>query len=193
MKLAKKWTPSRLRVVHARQICWIRFPWLHLCSEFHRAIIAKRHKLNDILAKFSITLLPFRHNYISRKVVAESTRDNPEMYCGWFLVHFSRKEFERTAQDAMEVCLRELKERNKSRLRQQQCQEQCIDHIPYYLSGLSRALFFRQLFSKYTYAPHSVFSKFLIIRTKPSFLSPVQHYNFTSDLLYRRWFKYYGD
>ena len=26
--------------------------------------------------------------------------------------------------------------------------EQCIDHIPYYLSGLSRALFFRQPFSK---------------------------------------------
>ena len=41
--------------------------------------------------------------------------------------------------------------------------------------------------------PHSVFSKFPIIRTKPSFLSPVQHYNFNSDLLYRRWFKYYGD
>ena len=27
------------------------------------------------------------------------------------------------------------------RIRQLQCQEQCIDHIPYYLSGLSRAHF----------------------------------------------------
>ena len=32
--------------------------------------------------------------------------------------------------------------------RQLECQEQCIDHIPYYLSGLSRAQFFRQPFSK---------------------------------------------
>ena len=31
---------------------------------------------------------------------------------------------------------------------QLECQEQCIDHIPYYLSGLSRAQFFRQPFSK---------------------------------------------
>ena len=34
-------------------------------------------------------------------------------------------------------------------IRQLQCQEQCIAHIPYYLSGLSRAHFFRQPFSKY--------------------------------------------
>ena len=27
-------------------------------------------------------------------------------------------------------------------------QEQCIDHIPYYLSGMSRAQFFRQPLSK---------------------------------------------
>ena len=133
-------------------------------------------------------------NYISRKVVAESTRDNPEMYCGWFLVHFSWKEFERIAQEAKEVCLWVLKESNKSRLDSYTVRNRVliISHA-YYLSGLSRALFFWQLLSKYTYAPHSVISKFPIIRTKPSFLSPVQHYNCTSDLLYRRWFKYYGD
>ena len=33
-------------------------------------------------------------------------------------------------------------------VRQLQCQEQCIDYIPYHLSGLSRAHFFRQSFSK---------------------------------------------
>ena len=33
-------------------------------------------------------------------------------------------------------------------VRQLQCQEQHIDHIPYYLSGLSRAHIFRQDFSK---------------------------------------------
>ena len=33
-------------------------------------------------------------------------------------------------------------------VRQIQCQEQCTEHITYYLSGLSRAQFFRQPFSK---------------------------------------------
>ena len=41
----------------------------------------------------------------------------------------------------MEMCLRVLKESNKSRFDSYSRQEQCIDHIPYYLSGLSRALF----------------------------------------------------
>ena len=33
-------------------------------------------------------------------------------------------------------------------VRQIQCQEQCIEHILYYLSGLSRTHFFRQPSSK---------------------------------------------
>ena len=37
------------------------------------------------------------------------------------------------------------------RIRQLQCQEQCIDHIPYCLSGLSRVHFFPQPFSKQLY------------------------------------------
>ena len=42
---------------------------------------------------------------------------------------------------AVEMCLRVLKESNKSRLiRQVQSSEQCIDHIPYYLSALSLAI-----------------------------------------------------
>ena len=41
----------------------------------------------------------------------------------------------------MDVCLRVLKEINKSRF-DSYSQEQCIDHISYYLSGLSRAQFF---------------------------------------------------
>ena len=46
----------------------------------------------------------------------------------------------------MDVCLRVLKESNKSRFDSLQCQEQCIDHISYYLSGLSRAHFFPTTF-----------------------------------------------
>ena len=46
--------------------------------------------------------------------------------------------------------------KQQKRVRHLQCQEQCIDHIPYYLSGLSRALFFRQPFSKQLYTMYII-------------------------------------
>ena len=52
------------------------------------------------------------------------------------------------AQKAMKKCLRVLTESNESSFDSYSRQEQCIDHIPYYLSGLSRANFFRQPCSK---------------------------------------------
>ena len=54
-----------------------------------------------------------RYTAISRKVVGKSARDNPERYCGWFWVRCSSKKFERMAQEAVDVCLRVLKESNK--------------------------------------------------------------------------------
>ena len=39
----------------------------------------------------------------------------------------------------MKMCLRVLKESNKSRFDSYSRQEPCTDHIPYYLSGLSGA------------------------------------------------------
>ena len=48
----------------------------------------------------------------------------------------------------MEVCLRGLKESNKSRFDSYSVKNKNIDHIPYYLSGLSRAQFLWQPFSK---------------------------------------------
>ena len=83
-----------------------------------------------------------------KKVVGKSARDNPDRYCGWFWVHCSSKKFERMAREAMHICLRVLKESNKSRFDSYSRQEQCNDHIPYCHSGLSRAHFFRQPFSK---------------------------------------------
>ena len=63
----------------------------------------------------------------------------------------------------MDICLRVLKESNISRFDSYSRQEQCIDHIPYYLSGLSCAHFLRQPFSKERYKffgtfknPHTV-------------------------------------
>ena len=46
------------------------------------------------------------------------------------------------AREATDVCLRELKESNKSRCDSNSVREQCIDLIPYYLSGFSGAHFF---------------------------------------------------
>ena len=85
------------------------------------------------------------------KVVGKSARDNPEGCCGWFWVHCFSKNFQRIAREAMDVLLRVLKERNKSRFDSYSVKNKCIDHIPYYLSGLSSAQFFRQPFSKQLY------------------------------------------
>ena len=56
-----------------------------------------------------------RYTAISRKVVGQSARDNPERYCGWFLVHCFSKKLGRRAGEAMDICLRVLKESSKSR------------------------------------------------------------------------------
>ena len=61
-------------------------------------------------------------------------------------MHCSSKKFERMAREATDICLRVLKESNKSRFDSRSRLEQCIDHIPYYLPGLSRALFFPTTF-----------------------------------------------
>ena len=86
-----------------------------------------------------------KYTAISKKVVAKSARDNPERDCGWFwVICSSSKKFKRMAREALKVCLWVLNESNKSRFDSSVGKEQCIDHIPYYLSGLSRAHFFRQ-------------------------------------------------
>ena len=67
----------------------------------------------------------------------------------------------------MKMCLRVLKESIKSRFDSYSRQEQSIDHIPYYLSGLSRAHFVRQPFSKQLYMiPIKAFSYLLNIKHK---------------------------
>ena len=71
--------------------------------------------------------------------------------------------FEGTFREATDICLRVLKESDKSRFDSFSRYEQCIDHIPYYLSGLSRAHFFRQPFSKQLYKNNVHFDKVSII------------------------------
>ena len=78
---------------------------------------------------------------LSGKVVGKSVCDNPERYCGWFLVHCFSNKFQRMAREVMDVCLRGLKESNKSRFDSNSVKNKYINHIPYYLSRLSRAQF----------------------------------------------------
>ena len=49
------------------------------------------------------------------RLSTKSARDNSERYCGWVLVHGFSKKFEIIAREAMDLCLRMLKESNKSR------------------------------------------------------------------------------
>ena len=70
----------------------------------------------------------------------------PKGIVGGFEFSVFQRNLKELARKAMEMCLRVLKESNKSRFDSYSRQEQCIDHIPYYLSGLSRAHFFPTTF-----------------------------------------------
>ena len=72
----------------------------------------------------------------------------PKGIVGGFEFTVLQRNLKELARKDMKMCLRVLTESNKSRFDSYSRPEQCIDHIPYYLSGLSRAHFFRQPFSK---------------------------------------------
>ena len=58
-----------------------------------------------------------------------------QRFCGWFCVlSSSSRNFWRMVRETIEACLLPV------------CREQCIDHIPYCLSGLSRPHFFSTTF-----------------------------------------------
>ena len=73
---------------------------------------------------------------------------NPKGIVGGFEFTVLQRNLKELAGKAMKMCLQLLTESNKSRIESYSCQKQYIDHIPYYLSGLSRAHLFRQPFSK---------------------------------------------
>ena len=56
-----------------------------------------------------------QHIQLFRERLSEKVHaTKPERYCGWFLVHCFSKKFQRMAREAMDICLRVLKESNKS-------------------------------------------------------------------------------
>ena len=78
---------------------------------------------------------------ISRKVHATILKG----ILGGFEFSFFQRNLKELVRKAMEMCLRVLKESNKSRIDSYSRQEQCIDHIPYYLPGLSLHVFSHNL------------------------------------------------
>ena len=88
-------------------------------------------------------------NLISYTRLSEKVQATiPKGIVGGFKFTVLQRNLKELARKAMEMCLRVLKESNKSRFDSYSRQEQYIDHIPYYLSGLLRAHFFQQPFSK---------------------------------------------
>ena len=72
----------------------------------------------------------------------------PKGIVGGFQFTVLQRNLKELARKAKKMCLQVLTESNKSRFDSYSRQEHCIDHIPYYLSGLSRAHLFRQPFSR---------------------------------------------
>ena len=141
-----------LSCIPSPSICLSSYFWLFASNSRKLELLIQKAELFSIsledrleLSRVDCSLIVY--TAISRKVVGKSARDNPDRYCGWFWVRCSSKKFERMAREAMDVCLRVLKERNKRNF-DSYCLEQCIDHIPHYLSGSSGAHFCRQPFSK---------------------------------------------
>ena len=65
---------------------------------------------------------------------------------GFEFSFFFQRNLKELVRKAMQMCLLVLKESNKSRFDSYSRQEPCTDHIPYYLSRLSRAHFFPTTF-----------------------------------------------
>ena len=127
------WNRMDYMIFASRSVWCIRFGFSH--PHEYATVVCNYYLLVSVHAQAGLTDRILRpYTAISRKVVGKSARDYPRRYCGWFWVHWSSKKFERMALEAMEVCFRVIKKSNKSK--QLQCQGHCIDHFPYYLSGL---------------------------------------------------------
>ena len=93
-------------------------------------------------------LRPFNIQLFRERLSGKVHATIPKGIVGGFEFTVLQRNLKKLARKAMKMCLRVLTESNKNRFDSYSGQEQCTDHIPYYLSGLSRAHFFRQPFSK---------------------------------------------
>ena len=91
--------------------------------------------------------LKLTYTAISKEVVGKSARDKPKRYFGWFWVHCSSNKFKRIAQEVTDLCLRVLKESNKSSFDSYSVRNSVyIDHIPCLPFGIAACTFFPTTF-----------------------------------------------
>ena len=108
----------------------------------------------------------------------------PKGIVGGFKFTVLQRNLKELARKTMQMCLRVLKESNKSRFDSYSRQEQCIiDHIPYYLSGLSRVHFSDNLFrnsciyTSYSYRQVPTSKDFTYTRTLLNLFRNVMKYS----------------
>ena len=91
-------------------------PLIHDFSFFIHSFICRHRKFFHGLMTALVwaTLRVLIYSYFDKGCRKKCTRQS-RRYCGWFWVHCSSKKFERMAREAMDICLRWLKESNKSR------------------------------------------------------------------------------
>ena len=118
---------------------FVLYEWIWKNAPCQLILIVTANAVQFIVTSFYIHL--FRER-LSGKVHATILKG----IVGGFEFSFFQRNLKELAQKPMKMCLRVLKESNKSRFDSYSRQEQCIDHIPYYLSGLSRVHFFPTTF-----------------------------------------------
>ena len=79
------------------------------------------------------------YSYFEKRLLEKVHSTIPKGIVGGFKFTVLQRNWKELVRKAVEMCLRVLKESNKSRFDRYSRQKQCIDHIPYYLSGSVRA------------------------------------------------------
>ena len=104
-------------------------------------------RTSDIFVRVLLNYFILQINSYFRKVVGNCTRQSWKVLWVVLSLLFFKEVWKNvTKADGRMFASAKGKEQNY--VRQLQRQGQCIDHIPFYLSGLSRAHFFRQPFSE---------------------------------------------
>ena len=81
----------------------------------------------------NFTVANLVYSYFEKGCQIECTRQPRKVL---WVVHCFSEKFDRMAGEAMDMSV-SANGKQQKQVRQLQCQEQCIEHIPYYLSGLS--------------------------------------------------------
>ena len=97
--------------------------------------------MRDLWTRVWQTLQVFIYSYFEKDCRKKCKRQSRKALWVVLSLLFFKDIWKNWYESPEEMCLRVLKEGNKSRFDGYSRQKQCIDYLPYYLSGLSRAHF----------------------------------------------------